>query len=208
MSRSDQLLYFNAAVNRIKTGKIGFRKSKLTATEDIVLSNTLANSLVSLVKGALLSENAAETDVARGENSDAVMSPYNVPYVSRLTDADVQTIEAVPQNGGYVITVYVKGETNPESAGSICSRIFEFLTVDDVVNTYAPKVNAEVAREDIEVVYDGCYAKATVDPSGALLEYETYVKATMTLKNARIRIITTDVTAVLASTTKYTDFRY
>ena len=208
MSPSDRLLYFNAAVNRIKSGKIGFKKSKLTATQDITLSNSLANSVVSLVKGALLSENAAETDVAKGDNSDAVMSPYNVPYVSRLTDADVDSIEAETKNGGYVITVRVKGETNPESAGSVCSRIFEFLTVDDVVNTYAPRVSAEVARENVEVVYDGCYAKATVDPSGALLEYETYVKATMILKNAKIRIITTDVTAVLASTTKYTDFRY
>lgn len=208
MTPSEQLLYFNAAVNRIKTGKIGFNKSKLTATEDIVLSNSLANSLVSLVKGALLSETATETAVAKGENSDAVMSPYNVPYVSQLTDADVKSIEAVPANGGYVITVYVKGETNPEPSGSVCSRIFEFMTVDDVVSTYAPKVNAEVAREDIEVVYDGCFAKATVDPSGTLLSYETYVKATMNLKNAKIRIISTDVSAVLASTTKYTDFKY
>ena len=208
MSTADQLLYFNAAVNRIKEGKIGFKKSKLTSTEDITLSNSLANSVVSLVKGALLSENAAETTVNKGENSDAVMSPYNVPYVSRLTEEDIKSIEVIPQNGGYVITVYIKGETNPAASGSISSRIFEFLTVDDVVNTYAPKVNAEVARDDIEVVYDGCYAKATVDSSGALLEYETYVKGTMILHNAKIRIITTDVIAVLASTTQYTDFRY
>ena len=208
MSPAEQLSYFNIAVNRIKAEKAGFQKSKLTATEDISLSNSLANSVVGLVKGALLSENATETTVAKGESSDAVMSPYNVPYVSQLTTDDIKSIDVVPSGGGYIITVYVKGETNPELTGSISSRIFEFLTVDDVVNTYAPKVNAEVAREDIEVVYDGCFARATVDDSGRITEYETYVKATMILKNAKIRIISTDVTAVLASTTRYTNFIY
>lgn len=208
MSAEEQLSYFNIAVNRIKAAKAGFTKSKLTATKDIVLSNSLANSLVSLVKGALLSEDATVTTVKKGEPSDAVMSPYNVPYVSQLTVEDIEGIDVQPSGGGYVITVRVKGETNPEAAGSICSRIFEFITVDDVVNTYAPKVNAEVAREDIEVVFDGCYAKATVDEAGSVTAYETFVQGTMKLKNAKIRIISTDVEVVLASTTEYTDFQY
>lgn len=207
-TKEQQLRYFNDAVNRIKSVNAGFTKSKLTATEDITLSNSLANSLVGLVKGALLSETAAETTVQKGENSNAVMSPYNVPYVSQLTTDDITGIDVVPADGGYVITVYVKGETNPEATGSICSRIFEFITVDDVVTTYAPKVNAEVAREDIEVVFDGCYAKATIAADGSVTGYETYVKGTMNLKNAKIRVITTDVSVVLASTTKYTDFQY
>ena len=208
MTAAEQLSYFNIAVNRIKAEKAGFKKSKLTATEDIVLSNSLANSLVSLVKGALLSETAAETVVNRGESSDAVMSPYNVPYVSQLTEEDVEKIDVVPAGGGYTVTVYVKPETNPEAQGSRFAKIFEFMTVDDVVNTYAPKVGAQVAREDIEVAFDGCYARATIDAEGNVTEYETFVKATMLLKNAKVRVITTDVTAVLSSTTRYTDFSY
>lgn len=208
LSKAEQLACFNDAVNRIKANNVGFRKSKLTATEDITLSNSLANSLVGIVKGALLSETAAETTVNKGENSNAVMSPYNVPYVSQLTTDDITGIEVVPDNGGYVITVRVKGETNPELTGSICSRIFEFMTVDDVVTTYAPKVGAEVAREDIEVVFDGCYAKATIDAGGNVTGYETFVKGVMNLRNAKIKVITTDVSVVLASTTTYTDFNY
>ena len=208
MSPEEQLSYFNIAVNRIKASNAGFTKSKLTATKDITLSNSLANSLVGLVKGALLSEDATVTTVKKGESSNAVMSPYNVPYVSQLTLDDIEGVDVEPSGDGYVITVRVKGETNPEATGSICSRIFEFITVDDVVNVYAPKVNAEVAREDIEVVFGGCYAKATVDGSGSVVAYETFVQGTMKLKNAKIRIITTDVEVVLASTTKYTDFQY
>ena len=208
LSQAEQLAYFNAALNKIKANNVGFKKSKLTATEDITLSNSLANSLVGIVKGALLSETAAETTVNKGENSNAVMSPYNVPYVSQLTTDDITGIEVVPNNGGYIITVRVKGETNPEATGSTCSRIFEFMTVDDVVTTYAPKVGAEVAREDIEVVFDGCYAKATIDANGNVTGYETFVKGTMNLHNAKIKVITTDVSVVLASTTTYTDFNY
>ncbi|MBQ6066964.1 MAG: hypothetical protein IJK89_09080 [Clostridia bacterium] len=208
MSQAEQLAYFNDALNRIKANNVGFKKSKLTATEDITLSNSLANSLVGIVKGALLSETAAETTVNKGENSNAVMSPYNVPYVSQLTMDDITGIEAVPDNGGYVITVRVKGETNPEPTGSICSRIFEFMTVDDVETTYAPKVGAEVAREDIEVVFNDCFAKATIDADGNVTGYETFVKGTMNLRNAKIKVITTDVSVVLASTTTYTDFKY
>ena len=208
MTPEEQLSYFNIAVNRIKATNAGFTKSKLTATKDIRLSNSLANSVVGLVKGALLSEDAAVTTVKKGESSDAVMSPYNVPYVSRLTIDDIEGIDAEPSGDGYIVTVRVKGETNPEATGSVCSRIFEFITVDDVVNTYAPKVNAEVAREDIEVVFEDCYAKATIDGSGSVVAYETYVQGTMRLKNAKIRIISTDVEVVLASTTQYTDFQY
>ena len=204
LSMKEQLSYFNIALNRIKTDKVGFRKSKLTATEDI----TLSNSLVSLVKGALLSETAAETTVAKGESSDGVMSPDGADYVSRLTEEDVERIEAVPAGGGYTVTVFVKDETSPAPDGSRFSRIFEFMTVDDVETTYAPKVNAEVAREDIEIAYKNCYARATIDAEGNVTEYETYVRGTMTLRNAKIRIITTDVSAVLTSTTRYTDFVY
>ena len=208
MSAEEQLSYFNIAVNKIKASRAGFTKTKTTATKDIVLSNSLANSLVSLVKGALLSEDAAVTTVRKGEPSDAVMSPYNVPYVSQLTVDDVEGIDVQPSGGGYVITVRVRGETNPEAAGSICSRVFEFITVDDVVNTYAPKVNAQVERENIQVVFDGCYARATVDGSGDVTAYETFVQGTMKLKDARISVISTDVEVVLVSTTEYTGFQY
>ena len=209
MSPEEQLSYFNIALNKIKASNVGFTKSKITATEDIVLSNTLANTLVGLVKGALLSEDATVTTVQKGESSNAVMSPYNVSYVSQLTADDIERIDVVPSsNGGYVITVYVKGETNPEATGSICSRIFEFITVDDVANVYAPKVGATVDRENIEVTFSDCFARATIDATGNVTEYETYVKGVMKLKNASIRLITTDVEVVLASTTRYTDFKY
>jgi hypothetical protein len=45
-------------------------------------------------------------------------------------------------------------------------------------------------------------------PQKGVTAYETFVQGTMKLKNAKIRIISTDVEVVLASTTEYTDFQY
>lgn len=207
MTTAEQLEYFNAAVNRIKSSRVGFTKTKSTATKDIKLSNTLANSLVGVVKNVLLSDTAETTTVNAGESSDPVMSPANMPYVSKLSIDDVDGVSVQSNGSGYIITVKVKGETNP-GKGSICSRIFDFLTVEDVENIYAPKIGATVAHDDIEVVFANCYAKAVVDGSGNVTEYETYVEGTMNLKNAAVRVINTDVSVVLASTTKYTDMKY
>lgn len=207
MTTAEQLEYFNTAVNRIKSSRVGFTKTKSTATKDIKLSNSLANSLVSVVKNMLLSDTAETTTVNAGESSDPIVSPSNMSYVSKLSIDDVDSVSVQSNGSGYTIIVNVKGETNP-GKGSICSRIFDYITVDDVENTYAPKVGATVAREDIEMVFANCYAKATVDANGNVTEYETYVEGTMNLKNAKIRVINTDVSVVLASTTRYTDMKY
>ena len=79
MTTADQLRYFNAAVNRIKAERAGFTKSKLTATKDITLSNSLANSVVGLVKGALLSEDAVQTVVQPERTAPRSCRPITCP---------------------------------------------------------------------------------------------------------------------------------
>lgn len=208
MTTSEQLAYFNAAVNRIKTARIGFTKTKKTETKDIRLSNPIANSLVSIVKDTLISDETESLTVTAGEVSDPVVSPSNMPFVSALGIDDVEDISVQSDSSGYIITVRVRSETNPAAKGSICSRIFDFITLDEVESEYAPKVGAEVSRDNMSMVYSGCYARAKVDFSGNVLEYETYVQGTMTMKGAKIRVINTDVSAVIASTVRYTDMKY
>ena len=211
MTNEELLSFFNQSLNRIKTERVGFKKSKLTSILDLQLSNSMANTLVGFVKGALLSETADETSVAKGEDGTGVFSPSGKPYVSALTPDDLTSIKCTANGGQYVIVIAVKGETNPEADGSLMSRGFDFMTVDDVVNLYAPKVGATVSRENIEVVFSDCTATLTVDASGRVSAYKTYVKGVMNMKNATIKKvveINTDLAITLASTTDYSGFAY
>lgn len=211
MTSSELLAYFNETLNKVKTDKVGFKKSKLTSILDLQLSNSAANTLVGFVKGALLSDTADETTVNKGEDGTNVFSPSGKPYVSTLTDADITSITCTKSANNYVITVAVKSETNPAANGSAMSRGFDFMTVDDVVNIYAPKVGATVAEKDIEVVFSDCTATLTVTPDGKIDNYKTYVKGVMNMYNATVKkvvTINTDLAITLASTTDYTNFVY
>ena len=208
MTNGELLSFFNASLNRIKTNKVGFKKSKLTSIQALQLSNPAANSVVGIVKSALLSDTPEETRVNRGQSSDDVFSPSGKYYVSHLQMSDLTDLKCVRSGDQYVITLTVRGETNPAADGSIMSRGFDFMTVDDVVNIYAPKVKATVKRENIQVDFSGCTAKLTVTADGQVLAYETYVMGVMRMNEAKIVGITTDLDITLASTTTYSDFSY
>lgn len=208
LSGQELLTYFNGAVNAVKTQKAGFKKSKLTTIKDLQLSNSLANTLVGFVKGALLSETEDVTEVAKGQSSDNVLSPSGKSYASALTVNDIKNISAQKSGAGYVITVNLKDETNPTASGQF-SRCMDYITVDDVEKVYAPKVGATVLRDDISVKLTNSYAKLTVDANGRVTAYETLVNGVLSMKNASIKkgvTIKTDLDITLSSTTKYTDF--
>ena len=210
MNTAELLNFFNASLNRVKTDNVGFTKHKVTAVLDLQLSNSLANTLVGLVKNSLLSENGETETVAKGQSGVNVFSPVGKPYVSNLTLNDLTSITCTREGSGYVIRLGVKGETNP-AEGSIMSRGFDYMTVDDVVNIYAPKVGATVAREDISVVFSDCTAELHVNADGVISAYTTYVKGVMNMYNASVKkgvTINTDLAVTLASTTDYTGFTY
>lgn len=210
MNQQELLNFFNASLNRVKSQNVGFTKSKLTSILDLQLSNSAANALVGLVKGALLSETADVQTVARGQSGRDVFSPTGKDYVSNLTMADLTSISCTKNGNAYVIAVAVKNETNP-AEGSAMSRGFDYITVDDVVNIYAPKVGATVARENIRVEFSDCTATLTVTADGTIASYTTYVKGVMNMLNASVKkviTINTDLAVTLASTTEYTGFTY
>lgn len=211
MSSTDLLQYFNSTLNQVKTQNVGFTKTKKTDVVDLQLSNTAANTVVGLVKNALLSSDSETQTVPKGSSGINVFSPSGKPYISNLTPSDLTSITCTKTGDGYVIRVAVKGETNPGSQGSIMSRGFDFITVNDVLTTYAPKVGATVAQQDIRVVFSDCTAELTVDANNHVVRYVTYVKGVMNLLNASVKkvvTINTDVAVTLASTTTYTDFVY
>ncbi|MCL2513334.1 MAG: hypothetical protein FWF08_05490 [Oscillospiraceae bacterium] len=213
MQGEELLNYFNNAVNPMKTERPGYIKAKTTKTDGIKLSNTLADSAINLVKSLVLSEETEETPVQKGTSGDGVMSPDGRNYVSQLTMADLKPngINVKEENGNYVITVNVIDIPDIPTQERIYVKIFEFLTVDAVLNEHAPKVaNAQVERENIGLDYSDCYAKAEINKEGRVIYYETYVKAKMMLKDAKMKVavipINSDVDVVLISTTTYRDF--
>lgn len=211
MSNEELLTFFNDSLNRIKTDKVGFRKNKLTSILDLQLSNSAANTLVGIVKNSLLSETGDEASVGKGQDGTGVFSPSGKSYVSTLKPEDLTSISCRKEGESYVISLGVKGETNPGLEGSIMSRGFDFITIQDVVDIYAPKVGATVARENIEVVFSDCTATLTVKADGTVEHYKTYVQGVMNMYDASIKkviTISTDLAVKLASTTEYTDFAY
>lgn len=211
MTDAQLLEYFNNNLNGIKEEKPGFKRAKLTTVSDIVLSNQAANALVGFVKGALLSEETEEATASKGSSCNEIMSPDGQRYVSQLNAEDIKDIEVKVEGTNYVVTVTLPDAKNPTKDAGFYAKIFNFITVDDVVNTYAPKVGATVDRKNIEVNYSGCYAKATFSPDGKVVAYDTYVTCVISLKDASIKkvvTINTDVDITLVSTTNYTNFSY
>lgn len=210
MSPEEVVNYFNDTLNAVKSQKVGFKKSKLTSVLDLQLSNPAANSLVSIVKSALLSDTADEATVKKGDSGIGVMSPSGESYVSKLTPEDVASVKVTNSGENYVITLTLNDLTNPDKT-SAYGKVFDFMTADDVVNIYAPKVGATVAKENVEIVFSGCYAELTVDKNDHVVSYTTYVKGVMNMKSATIRkviTINTDLAITLGSTTEYTNFVY
>ncbi|MBR3767733.1 MAG: hypothetical protein IKL10_05785 [Clostridia bacterium] len=211
MSKAELLEWFNKSVNDVKAVNPGFTRAKLTTVSDIVLSNQLANTLVDFVKGMLLSEETEYATATKGQSCVEIMTPTGERYVSQLSLADIKDITVTQQGTSYVVTVTMPDAKNPAKDTSTYAKIFNFITVDDVVSTYAPKVGATVDRNNITVNYSGSYAKAVISPDGKIEAYDTYVRCVMSLLDATVKkvvTINTDVDITLVSTTNFTDFSY
>lgn len=202
---AEWLEFFNTSLNKLKTDGPAVTKEKQVVTSDIKLSNPLGNTVVSAVKSQLLSEELITTPIAKGDTAAAIanISPDGKNHVSTLTMSDIKSLtHTTDANGNYVITVNALDMTNPEVSGPY-GKVFIFLTVDEVLNSYAPDIGATVSRENVELVFKNCSATATISPDGKVVAYETTLNINMILKSAKIAVITTDVDATLLSHTEY-----
>ncbi len=209
-SDAEWLEFFNTAVNKLKTDGPSLTKAKRTQTADIQLSNPLAQAYVSTAKDKYLSDETVKTDVAKGDVASAktVISPDGAAFVSNLAMSDIKAIsQSTDANGNYVINITMPDATNPDLNSSY-AKIFEFMLVDDVMDTYAPNMGATVSRENVYLNYNGCYAQAVITPDGKVVSYYTKVNANMILKSAKISIVTTDLDVTLYSDTEYTNINW
>ena len=202
---AEWLDFFNTSVNKLKTEVPEMIKTKQTRTVDISLSNPLGAAYVSIVKDQYLSDDIVERHIAKGDkdSAQANISPDGAEFVSALTMEDVLSISHTTDiSGNYVIKIAMNDAVNPELDGPY-GKVFEFMTIDDVMNKYVPDMGATVDRSNVELQFKNCSASATITPDGKVVCYETTVNANMILKEAKIKVITTDVNATLCSVTKY-----
>lgn len=209
-SDSEWLSFFNNSVNKMKTDGPSMTKAKRTQTADIQLSNSLAQAYVSTAKDKYLSDETVKTQIANGDVSSAktVVSPDGASFVSNLAMSDIKSIShSTDSNGNYVVKIEMPDAVNPDTAGAY-GKIFTFMTVDDVMNTYAPNMGATVDRENVQLKFSGCYAQAVISPDGKVVSYYTKVNANMILKDAKISVVKTDLDVTLYSDTEYTDIKW
>lgn len=202
------LTFFNTALNKVKSDAPSFTKAKQTQTADIKLSNSLAQTVVGAQKDKYLSNETVTTNVNKGDKAaaQASFSPDGAAFASNLTLGDIKAIShQTDASGNYVIKIEMNDCSNPD-LNSPFAKIFTFMLVDDVMNTYAPDMGATVDRANVSLKFSNCYATATISPDGKVVSYETFVGANMILKDAKIKVVTTDLDATLNSTTKYTNF--
>ena len=202
---AEWLEFFNNSLNKLKTDGPSLTKEKQVKTTDVQLSNPLGQTYVSIVKDKFLSEDIVTTPIAKGDTAAAIanISPDGKNHVSTLTMEDIKSLShTTDANGNYVITINALDLTNPDVSGPY-GKVFIFLTVDEVMESYAPDIGATVARENVEIVFKNCTATATISPDGKVVAYETTLNINMILKNAKVKVITTDVDASLYSHTEY-----
>lgn len=207
---AEWLAFFNTALNKLKTDGPALTKEKQVVTTDIQLSNPLGNTVVSAVKSQLLDEELITTPIAKGDKAAAIanISPDGKNYVSTLTMSDIKSItHKTDSNGNYVITINAPEMTNPEVSGPY-GKVFIFLTVDEVMDSYAPDIGATVERSKVKLLFSDCSATATISPDGKVISYETTLNINMILQDAKIAVITTDVDAKLLSKTKYINIQW
>ena len=205
---AEYLEFFNTSLNKLKTETPALTKEKQVKTTDVKLSNPLGQSVVSLVKEKFLSEDVVTTPIAKGDTASAIanISPDGKDFVSTLTMSDIKSITyTTDASGNYVITVNAPDMTSPDPVNSPYAKVFIFLTIDDVMNTYAPDIGATVDRNNVSLVFKDCSATATITPDGKVVAYETTLNINMILQGAKISVITTDVDASLLSHTEYKD---
>lgn len=202
---AEWLAFFNTALNKLKTDGPALTKEKQVVTTDIQLSNPLGQTVVSVAKDKLLSEELVTTPIAKGDKAAAIanISPDGKNYVSTLTMSDIKSItHKTDSNGNYVITINAPEMTNPDVSGPY-GKVFIFLTVDEVMESYAPDIGATVERSKVKLLFSDCSATATISPDGKVIAYETTLNINMILQDAKIAVITTDVDAKLLSKTQY-----
>ena len=191
-TKAAQLNYFNTAVNKIKSQKVGYTKHHVMEVKGNV--DGIPSWLVGLV-----TKNKTTTMAKGADNTDDFpVGGYN--WVSKLTMNDIKDITFKQNGDNYEFYITLGQEKNPTKGNSSYGRIFSVIDA----NGAAEMVGG--ALKSITMMYHDGYAKAVINSkTGRVISAEFSASADI---EASIKLVGDISAKDIISTESYTDFKY
>lgn len=208
LSKAEQLAYFNKAVNKVRTGKPGYKKdysqiiSNLTFTGVVKAAQGIIDDVVSDLTGADPTKTQKKGDDNRGDFLSEI-TPYE------LRNSDVASISSKKSGNNWVITVKIIEETNPaKPTGSANARAYPIASRQEVLDSItgvSSAISADANKATLK--YNSGNISLTVNDKGQVIACNFGFKVNAVANDVKIiSIISTDVTALMTVTCKYYDF--
>ena len=191
-TKAAQLSYFNTAVNKIKSQKVGYTKHHVMEVKGNV--DGIPSWLIGLV-----TKNKTTTMAKGADNTDDFpVGGYN--WVSKLTMNDIKDITFKQSGDNYEFYITLGQEKNPSKGNSSYGRIFSVIDA----NGAAEMVGG--ALKSITMMYHDGYAKAVINSkTGRVISAEFSATADI---EANIKLVGDISAKDIISTESYTDFKY
>jgi len=210
LNNAEKLAYFNLVANRVRTEKPGFKEefskiiSDLTFTGVVRLAQSLIDDLISNLTGA----DDPKVHAPGTDNQGKFLSDIT-PF--ELRPGDVSSISAQKSGENWVMTVKIISETNPaKPSGSANARAYTIASRQEVLDEITGFSNAISANvNDATLRYNSGIINLTINPDGQVIagDFKYFVDATA--NNVKlINIISTNVTARMTTTNKFSNFKW
>ena len=187
------LSYFNSLVNGVKTDKpaISYRIEKSIPNDSLKVTkkgkeqneetDSSLEALNDSAKGVkdLVLEKIKKTsgNIAYGADNSDILFVKGESWASELTDDDISYATMEEIGDFYYITVAFNDLTS-EQAQNVLTKAFDLRDKEDILNSEEfAKTEAYLKLNDYDVVYSGCYIKATVNRLTDELTNVYYYKA-------------------------------
>jgi len=209
LSNAEQLEYFNAVVNNVRTEKPGFKKDSLLKIDKISLSGAagVANGIIEMVKNKLMPGEWTYETKTKGSGNVGTFLSENA-NASDLRASDVASITSTKSGDGWTIKVNIIKETNPgKGTSSAHSRLMGILTrkeVLDEITNISDAISADPNNATLN--YHSGYATVTVNAKGQVTSGGHGFQVAAIANDVKISIIKTNVTAPQSTEIKYHSF--
>ncbi|MCL2299666.1 MAG: hypothetical protein FWC27_05915 [Firmicutes bacterium] len=210
LGKAEQVAYFNAVANRVRTEKPGFTKQFGKIISDMKFTGVvrLAQGIIDDVVAGLTGMEDPKT-YKKGDGNQGDFLSDITPF--ELKPSDVASISAKKSGDNWVMVVKIIKETNPNKpTGSANARAYSIASrqeVLDEITGFSDAITADV--KDATLLYNSGTINLTVNSKGQVVSGDYKFLVDAIANNVKlINIISTDVTARMTTTCKYYDFKW
>ena len=206
-TKSQIVSFFNAATKLVSTSKPGFSKTKTVTLTKMEPKALASISVIKKVVENFVGAGTEKNTVSKGSNNSKYIR------VSSVTASDVTSATCTSSGNNYIITLVVKGSTNPEKGSSPIGRLTndyksrseikqglkEACESDKSFKSYG-EVTEKMNSATAKIVVN----KTTKKISSYTIDY-TY---NAVIKSVKYTIITTDANVDAKGSVKYSGFKW